>query len=98
MRRLSEVLHRIWLGAWRPLWPLPAKPRWYHYADYWARRPSDYIIAAMSPLIPLAIGFLLYHEGSIYPVLLTVQVSLWLGALILAYSKGGDAPTRKRSQ
>lgn len=89
------VMKRIWRGTWRPLWPLPSQPRWYHYADYWARRPNDYIITAMIPLIPAAMGFLLYRDGSIHPYLLTLQVSMWLGALALAYYKGRDV-TRAR--
>lgn len=92
MSRISTgVLRRIWRGACRPLWPLPSNPKWYHYADYWARRPNDFIIAALIPLIPLAMGFLLHRDGSIHPYLLIVHASVWTGALLLAYLKGGGA-------
>ena len=93
---VSGLLRRIWRGAWRPISPLPSKPSWYHHADYWARRPSDFVLGAMIFLIPLAIGFLLYHDGSISPALLTVQVSLWVGVVLLAYCKGGDVPPAGR--
>lgn len=88
---LLAVLGRIWRGAWRPLYPLAPQPKWYHYVEYWLCRPRDYIVGAMVFVIPLAIGYLLYEEGSIQPALLLVQLSIWSIAVAIAYSQGRDA-------
>jgi hypothetical protein len=90
----GTVLKRIWRGTLRPrpVFPSPANPKWYNYAAYWATRPRDYIVAAFVPLIPLVWVFLWCSKKPIHPVLMTVQVGIWVSALLLAYSSGGDSP------
>lgn len=92
---MFEVCKRIWRGAWRPLYPIPPQPKWYHYVEFWLWRPRDFIVGAFIFLIPLAIGYLLYVEGSIHPVLLAIQLAILSIAVIVAYSKGAQGKAQK---
>ena len=95
LARAFEVCRRIWRGAWRPLYPLAAQPKWYHYVEYWLWRPRDYVVGSFIFLIPLAIGYLLYVEGSIHPILLSIQLAIWAIAVIIAHSNGAEVKAPK---
>ena len=90
--RVLNVLRCIWRGAWRPTFTFPPQPRWYHYVEYWSRRPRDIIAGALLFLLPPWVAYFIYEKYSVNPrvtlVFTALMAALWILSVVACYYAG----------
>ncbi len=90
----ARTVRRVWRGACRPAWPLPADRRWYHHVEYWPRRFKEIVGALFIVAGPPWIAFLVYVMYAKNPgatlALAANMSALWLFLVVVAYYAGRD--------
>lgn len=91
-RQVREMARRVWRGAWKPAFRLPPEPKWYHYVDYWLRRPRDIMAGVLLFLMPPAAAFFIHEKYSSNPkgvlIFAAVVGVIWSLCAIVAYVAG----------